>query len=143
MTNEQLQRLEHIMRSLQTDICRLHDKLDAGEGKADHAEPEASGPSPMPEPVDVWVYKYGDNPWVACEREPVNPAGDSLGPYQIIPGMMSLDELTKCGVFVCNERGRWYVRNRQGTVCAASMTDATALQTQWEATCIAREGGKP
>ncbi len=138
LTPEESQRLEQIMRSLQADICRLHDKLDADEKRVKEAAKVPHGPPPMPEPVEIWLGELGHG-FVPCW--PHHPT--ATGPYQIIPGMMSLDELAKRGVFVCNERGRWYVGNTQGTVCAASMTDATALQTQWEATCIAREGGEP
>ena len=98
---------------------------------------------PMPEPVEVWLVKHGGEPWQFFPIAPSIPYEVVHGPYYIIPGMMSLDELAEHDLFVMHRylagHRQWYVAKTAQMPFASKIgsTVSTAIEAQWAATYIA------
>ena len=96
----------------------------------------------MPLPVDVWLYTDGDMPdgmsaeWCATTEKCSHPAWTVDGPHQIVPGMMSLDELAERGFLIEAHSSTWRVIGPKDLKVFAHKIP-TALEAQWLATCLA------
>ena len=88
----------------------------------------------MPEPVEVWLGELGHGFAVA----PGAHFPGAIGPYKIVPHMMSLDELHEKNIIIMRPPGHVYW---QVWHCDGMVQDAipTALEAQWAATCLAKK----
>ncbi len=136
----------HSHRPAITELIRRARVMD--QHLSPKPEPEDES---MPEPVEVWFWRPTAHE--AMWREPMwrsrnnDPATDtefrdvdirSVGPYQIIPGMMSLDELAAYKISLSTSNRIWRVWQdgvRSHTIYG------TALEAQWAATQLAKKGG--
>lgn len=100
--------------------------------------PKEAGHEPMPSPVEVWlVISRGKTLFYGSK--PAFSPGESYGPYQITPGMMSLDELAKHGLMIqpVNDAGPpWGIFTPEKKLDGDYGTSAEA---QWEATQLAKK----
>ncbi len=98
------------------------------------------GPPPMPEPVEIWLGELGHG-FAPCG--PHHPT--AIGPYQIIPGMMSLDELREHGFTIewgwTDKHWRIFEGRLLCQVSNFRRGYPTFPIAQWTATQIAKRGG--
>lgn len=104
---------------------------------------------PMPTPVYFWLQKCralngGKHDVLFFQCCPVAHTGwDIYGPFHIIPGMMSLDELAKYDLFTsarfAGDGVEWCVETNN--LDEKSGFFPSALHAQWAATQLAKEAG--
>ncbi len=125
--------------ALLSELARRATEMD--RRLSSKAEPEPSDPPPMPPPVDVWLYRSGSSDgWFASSCKPDDDWPLRIGALKIIPGMMTLDELAEhgLGITFAQDLAGWLVyRFVSGN---ASKRFDTALEAQWAATQLAKEG---
>ncbi len=94
----------------------------------------------MPEPVEVWLQEAGDSGWHAYATA-LGPGMGRWGPFMIVPGMMSLDELAAKDYYIGNDYSSriWYPY--QVPCHIAHTTFPTALEAQWAATQLTKKVG--
>lgn len=92
----------------------------------------------MLRPVNVWLYRPEHEGWFATVHKP--GLSRRFGPYKLVPGMMGLDELMSHRLYIGpRDEGKWYVYRDPGLVVVDDGFN-TALEAQWAATCLAKEG---